>query len=35
MMPEIKSTALYYMPEVAFDSPYDFKKMLVSCPQEL
>jgi hypothetical protein len=29
------STALNYMPEVASDSSYDFKKMLESCPQKL
>jgi hypothetical protein len=31
----MKSTAASFMPEVVSDLPYDFKKMLESCPQEL
>jgi hypothetical protein len=31
----MKSIAANYMPEVVSDFPYDFKKMLESCPQEL
>jgi hypothetical protein len=29
----MKSTATNCMPEVVSDLPYDFKKMLESCPQ--
>jgi hypothetical protein len=28
LRPEMKNTALNFMPEVVSDSPYDFKKML-------
>jgi hypothetical protein len=31
----MQSIATNYMPEVASDSPYDFKKMLESSPLEL
>jgi hypothetical protein len=35
LRPEMYSAALNYMPGAVLDSPYDFKKMLGSCPQEL
>ena len=35
LRPEMKIIATNCMPEVVSDLPYDFKKMLESCPQEL
>ena len=32
---EVLSIATIHVPEVVSDVPYDFKKMLESCPQEL
>jgi hypothetical protein len=33
LRPEMRSTAMNSMPQEASDFPYDFKKILESCPQ--
>jgi hypothetical protein len=34
-MPEIETDTKNYMPEVVSDLACDFKRMILSCPQEL